>query len=903
MSLRLSMAIGCLVGVVGTALPVVEAAEHNQPPEGFTALFNGRDLEGWHGQPHFDPRKLAAMSEEERAKQIGTWTEDAKKHWYVENGELVNDGKGAYLTTDRDYGDIELLIDYKTVAKADSGIYLRGTPQVQIWDTTKEGGKWDRNADKGSGGLFNNTKGQPGQLPLVHADKPFGEWNRFRIIQVGARTWVWLNDKLVVDGAVMENYWDRKTPLFASGPIQLQTHGGEIRWRNVFVREIGAEEANERLAKLDNDGFKSIFNGRDLTGWQGATDAYQVADGAIVCKPGAGGTLFTNDTYSDFVARLEFKLPEGGNNGLAIRYPGEGHPHLDGMCEIQVIDSEHPKYAKLDPRQYHGSAYGIAPAHRGFLRPTGTWNYQEVTVRGPHVRVELNGSVILDADLSQVKEFMGNNKHPGLKLTSGHFGFAGHADPVKFRNIEVKELSGSDKNASAQQAWPQFRGPGGNARPAGDHRYPAEIGPDKNVIWKVALPAGHGSPVLDGERIYLPAQRDDKLFTVCLDRETGKTLWEVEAPHRGLEEIHRIGSHAQSTPVTDGERVVSFFGSCGMFCYDTAGKLLWHVPMGPFTNDFGAASSPIIVGDSVILCQDHDIGSFLAAYDKHTGKLLWKTDRTEFPRNYCTPYVYEVAGKPQIVVAATLRAIGYDAADGRELWTVRGLSRVVCSSPVAGPDGTLYVAAWAAGGDAGERVSLEPFADALAKFDKNNNRTLERSELVKGDNVERRYPQIDRDKSETITQEEYEFYRNLFDQSRNVTLAMRPQGTGDVTEKSVLWQYDRFVPFVASPVWVDDHLFTIKDGGILTCLDAKSGKPLKTARVPGTGSYYASPVAADGKVYLCNQGGEVTVVEATGKWSVLAEADFGEDIYATPALVDGRIYLRTAGHLYCLGEK
>lgn len=339
-----------------------------------------------------------------------------------------------------------------------------------------------------------------------------------------------------------------------------------------------------------------------------------------------------------------------------------------------------------------------------------------------------------------------------------------------------------------------------------------------------------------------------------------------------------------------------------MFCYDTAGKLLWQVPMGPFVNDFGAASSPIIVGDYVILCQDHDVGSFLAAYDKHTGKLVWKTDREEFPRNYCTPFVYLADGKPQIVVAATLRAVGYDVANGRELWTVRGLSRVVCSTPVSGPDGTLYVAAWAAGGDAGERVSLEPFAAALAKFDKNKNGTLERDELVKGDNVERRYPQIDRDKSETITEEEYEFYRNLFDQSKNVTIAMRPQGTGDVTERSVLWQYDRFVPFVASPVLAGNYLYTIKDGGILTCLDAATGKPLKTARVPGTGSYYASPVAADGKVYLCNQGGEVTVVEATGNWKVLAEADFGEDIYATPALVDGRIYLRTAGHLYCLGE-
>ena len=159
--------------------------------------------------PHFDPRKLAAMSDEERAKKIAEWTEDAKKHWTVEDGELVNDGHGAYLTTDKEYGDIELLIDYKTVAKADSGIYLRGTPQVQIWDSTKEGGKWDLGADKGSGGLWNNSPGAPGKDPLVLADKPFGEWNHLRIIQVGARTTVYLNDKLVVDHAIMENFWDR----------------------------------------------------------------------------------------------------------------------------------------------------------------------------------------------------------------------------------------------------------------------------------------------------------------------------------------------------------------------------------------------------------------------------------------------------------------------------------------------------------------------------------------------------------------------------------------------------------------------------------------------------------------------------------------------------------------------
>src|SRR5947209_12405761 len=216
-------------------LAVPTLAAEPQPPKGFTALFNGKDLSGWHGMPHFDPYKLAALSEADRKAQIEKWTDDAKKHWTVEKGELVNDGKGAYLTTDKEYGDVELLVDYKTVPKADSGIYLRASPQVQIWDYTKEGGKWDRGADKGSGGLFNNSPGAPGKDPLVLADKPFGEWNSFRILQVGERTNVHLNGQLVVNDARLENFWNRQAklnplpPLPKAGPILLQTHGGEIR--------------------------------------------------------------------------------------------------------------------------------------------------------------------------------------------------------------------------------------------------------------------------------------------------------------------------------------------------------------------------------------------------------------------------------------------------------------------------------------------------------------------------------------------------------------------------------------------------------------------------------------------------------------------------------------------------
>lgn len=431
-ALLLGMALIVLVHSAQTA--------EQTPPAGFTALFNGKDLSGWHGMPHFDPYKLAALSEEERKAKIATWTDDAHKHWKVENGELVNDGKGAYLTTDQEYGDIELLIDYKTVPKADSGIYLRASPQVQIWDFTKEGGKWNIGADKGSGGLFNNAKTSPGRDPLVLADKPFGEWNRLRILQVGERTTVYLNDKLVVDHARLENFWNRKAPLLRKGPIQLQTHGGEIRWRNMLIREIPAAEANAILRKHGSTGFTDIFNGKDFTGWAGPVENYEVKDGAIVCKPKKGGNIYATEEYGDFVARLEYLLPPGGNNGLAIRYPGKGRPSQDAMCEIQILDDTAAKYTKLDPRQFNGSAYGMAPAHRGYLRPVGEWNFMEVTVRGPTIQVELNGTQILDTDLSKVTEFKDKQPHPGKDRTSGYFGFAGHNDPVAFRDIQIKRL-------------------------------------------------------------------------------------------------------------------------------------------------------------------------------------------------------------------------------------------------------------------------------------------------------------------------------------------------------------------------------------------------------------------------------------------------------------------------------
>jgi hypothetical protein len=234
--------VSCLVAVflVGAVSVKADDAKLNVPPEGFKALFNGKDLTGWHGCGHFSPYKLAEMSDEERAEKLKKDNADLAKHWWVDpaDGSLVNDGHGVYATTDKDYKNFELLVDYKTVAKADSGIYLRMTPQVQIWDYTEEGGKWNIGADKGSGGLWNNAPGAKGKDPLVLADKPFGEWNHFRIKMVDGNVTVWLNDKLVVDNAPMANFWDRSKPMLEKAPIQLQTHGGEIRWRNIFIKEL-----------------------------------------------------------------------------------------------------------------------------------------------------------------------------------------------------------------------------------------------------------------------------------------------------------------------------------------------------------------------------------------------------------------------------------------------------------------------------------------------------------------------------------------------------------------------------------------------------------------------------------------------------------------------------------------
>lgn len=430
--------------------------ELNEPPEGFVALFNGKNLDGWWGAKTEDPRGYMTLSPDELAEKKAASMEDVREHWRAEDGVLINDGRGLFLTTDKFHGDFELLASYRMAPSADSGIYLRGTPQVSIWDVTDED-KFKHGADKGSGGLWNNPPGASGKDPLVKADSPVGEWNEMRVIMTGERVSVWLNGQHVVDHARLHNYYDKgkpeaeRRPLPQKGPIQLQTHGGEMRWRNLFIREIGHEEANRILGSHDNESFQSAFNGKNLAGWSGDTQSYTVSDGALTCKPGKGGTVHTEEEYADFAVRLQFNLPPGGNNGLAMRYPGEGHGTWNSFCELQVLDDDHPRYNDPDhpqyydlkPQQAHGAVYARAAPCQGYLRSGKQWNFQESTIDGTKVKVELNGFLILETDVSELdpETFMYPvERFVGRANMKGYFGFNGHNDPVQFRAIRIKTL-------------------------------------------------------------------------------------------------------------------------------------------------------------------------------------------------------------------------------------------------------------------------------------------------------------------------------------------------------------------------------------------------------------------------------------------------------------------------------
>ena len=420
-------------------VPMLKAHLKKMPYDyGFVSLFNGKDLTGWKGLVA-NPIARGKMSEAELAAAQQKVNESIQKDWIIKDGLLVFTGHGDNLCTEKQYGDMEMFVDWKITEKGDAGIYLRGTPQVQIWDTSRR----EVGAQVGSGGLYNNQKNI--SKPLLVADNKIGEWNTFHIIMKGDKVTVYLNGILVTDNISLENYWDRKLPLFTKEQIELQAHGTYVAYRNIYLRELPNESTTTTtLTESEKqEGFVQLFDGTNMDHWIGNKAGYLLKDGVIEVNPEAkgGGNLYTKEEFSDFIYRFEFQLTPGANNGIGIRAPLEGDAAYVGM-EIQVLDSEHPMYANLKPYQYHGSVYGVLPAKRGFLKPTGEWNQEEIVLQGSKIKVALNGTVITEADLKEATKngTLDRNEHPGLKNTTGHIGFLGHGDVVRFKNMRIKNL-------------------------------------------------------------------------------------------------------------------------------------------------------------------------------------------------------------------------------------------------------------------------------------------------------------------------------------------------------------------------------------------------------------------------------------------------------------------------------
>jgi outer membrane protein assembly factor BamB len=442
-----------------------------------------------------------------------------------------------------------------------------------------------------------------------------------------------------------------------------------------------------------------------------------------------------------------------------------------------------------------------------------------------------------------------------------------------------------------------FRSDGGVA--TGPGALPDRLDAPEQLNWRVSLDSGHSTPILTAGRIFLTTYRPEskELAIVALDETSGRLLWRKAINPERIEQTHQIGNPATATPACDGQRLFVFFGSAGLFCYDLEGRKLWEQAMGPFRDEYGAGSSPILFEDKVILNQDHDRDSFLAAFDRVTGRPLWKIERPDAVRSYSTPVVWTGQGKPQLLVAGALRLTAYDPAKGETLWWADGLARIVIPTPVvSGP--MIYMASWSPGGDAGKRLELPPWPAALAKWDANHDGKLSRDEIDDREVLDRFF-RMDLDQDGLLDQKEWERHAEVFRRAQNAILALKPAGHGEQGAGTQVWKYSRGIPYVATPVLANGILWMVKEGGIVTKLAADSGTLLQEERVPGFGNYFASPVAGDGKVYFTSEAGTVSVLGAEREWRLISSRDFHEKIYATPVLDHGHMFLRTDRALYC----
>jgi outer membrane protein assembly factor BamB len=446
--------------------------------------------------------------------------------------------------------------------------------------------------------------------------------------------------------------------------------------------------------------------------------------------------------------------------------------------------------------------------------------------------------------------------------------------------------------------WPQFRGPGG--RSIGEGSPPIGFGPKTNVIWSRAVAAGSSSPIIWSEKLFLTGFESGELKTFCFSIGTGEKLWERTAAAAKIEPSHAFTGPAAPTPATDGQHLFVYFGSIGLIAYTLDGEERWRKELPMPVVEFGAASSPIIVDDKVVVLCDQDLNSFLLALDRTTGKEVWKAERPEFRRGFATPYLWKHAQGAEIIVPGSIWLAAYDPSTGAERWRYEGTSRVGTSSPAAS-ETMLLTASWNIGADPGSRITMPSFASFAEKNDKNGDHLITKEEIP-DTSIRDRFPQMDLDKDGVTTEKEWELFREMFDKAGNAVLAIRPGGRGLVNKTHLAWRSTRSLPYVSSPLYYQGRLHTVKNGGLGSCYDAETGAVhYQDERLGALGDYYSSAVAAAGRVYIASQQGMVVVLRASDALDILARNKLEEEVFATPAIAKSRLYYRTKSHLYCFG--
>ena len=457
-------------------------------------------------------------------------------------------------------------------------------------------------------------------------------------------------------------------------------------------------------------------------------------------------------------------------------------------------------------------------------------------------------------------------------------------------------LAGVAADTPDPEGWSRFRGPNGSGVSTST-RLPAEFGPTTNVVWKTELPFGHSSPALTRERIFLTAARGERLVTICLDRKTGRILWERDAPRSREEKLDSRNGPAGPTPATDGTNVYVFFADFGLLSYDQNGRERWRVPLGPFNNLYGMGASPVLVDDAVVLACDQNTDSFILSVAQRDGRIRWKTPRPEAHSGHSTPILYKpTGGATQIIVPGSFMLTAYAPGSGEKLWWVGGLSFEMKSTPVVSGD-TLFINGFGTPqNQPGAHPVIPEFTEMVRQYadpaGKVTFKTLP-------DGNARSW--IDLNADAEVSAGEWDYYRAAM-ASENGMLAIRLGGRGDMTAANVRWKYHKSVPQLPSPLVYKDVLYMVNDGGIVTTLNPETGAEMGQGRLKGAiDRYYASPVAADGKIFMLSETGKIAVLAPGGTLEPVVVNDLKDDIYATPAISDDRMYVRTRGWLYCFG--